>query len=236
MKTFGSSTNQHQNQMCSVEDSRARTYRSPGEELVSKVNNLDFGRNLGESYAHYSPVSLSWKTFQRCLFEVWGRFSGRFTRAGMMLSGIVYQRKPLAPITGGIESLSSPGPNTEGMWPTPCADGDRTTMFKQGGMPLGVAVRMWPTPTVKGNYNKKGLSPKSGDGLATAVKKFPTPRSSPIMAARCRKPRGKYNLEEEVGPMKAGWALSPDWVELLMGFPKGYTDVGIQGGKTERLE
>jgi hypothetical protein len=37
---------------------------------------------------------------------------------------------------------------------------------------------MWPTPTVKGNYNKKGLSAKSGDGLATAVNKsrmWPTP-------------------------------------------------------------
>ena len=34
----------------------------------------------------------------------------------------------------------------------------------------------WPTPTVNGNYNKKGLSPQSGDGLATAVlKAFPTP-------------------------------------------------------------
>ena len=27
----------------------------------------------------------------------------------------------------------------------------------------------WPTPTVKGNYNKAGLSKKSGDGLATAA-------------------------------------------------------------------
>ena len=39
-------------------------------------------------------------------------------------------------------------------------------------------ARMWPTPTVKGNYNKKGLSAKSGDGLATAVNKarmWPTP-------------------------------------------------------------
>jgi len=28
---------------------------------------------------------------------------------------------------------------------------------------------LWPTPTIKGNYNKAGLSAKSGDGLATAV-------------------------------------------------------------------
>jgi hypothetical protein len=36
-------------------------------------------------------------------------------------------------------------------------------------LPLTVAVKMWPTPTIDGNYNRAGASPKSGDGLATAV-------------------------------------------------------------------
>ena len=35
-----------------------------------------------------------------------------------------------------------------------------------------------PTPTVCGNYNKKGASKNSGDGLATYVKTFPTPTAS----------------------------------------------------------
>jgi len=39
----------------------------------------------------------------------------------------------------------------------------------------GLGLRDVPTPTVNGNYNRKGLSPKSGDGLATWAKKFPTP-------------------------------------------------------------
>ena len=29
--------------------------------------------------------------------------------------------------------------------------------------------KMWPTPTLNGNHNRKGLSERSGDGLATAV-------------------------------------------------------------------
>lgn len=33
----------------------------------------------------------------------------------------------------------------------------------------------WPTPSVRGDHNKKGLSEKSGDGLSTAVKAWPTP-------------------------------------------------------------
>jgi len=33
----------------------------------------------------------------------------------------------------------------------------------------------WPTATVKGNHNRKGLSPTSGDGLATAAGMWGTP-------------------------------------------------------------
>lgn len=35
-----------------------------------------------------------------------------------------------------------------------------------------------PTPTVCGNYNRKGASPTSGDGLATWAKLWPTPTAS----------------------------------------------------------
>jgi len=41
----------------------------------------------------------------------------------------------------------------------------------------GTESGLWPTCTVNGNYNKKGLSPKSGDGLATAVARWPTIRA-----------------------------------------------------------
>jgi hypothetical protein len=37
---------------------------------------------------------------------------------------------------------------------------------------------LWPTPTVFGNHNRRGVSNTSGDGLATAVKNYPTPTSS----------------------------------------------------------
>ena len=37
---------------------------------------------------------------------------------------------------------------------------------------------LWPTPSVHGNYNRRGLSENSGDGLATAVKMWPTPTST----------------------------------------------------------
>jgi len=66
---------------------------------------------------------------------------------------------------------------------------------------------LWPTPTVTGNYNRKGASKNSGDGLATAVKNRPTPT--------CHDRKGK---------MVVGGTLNPLWVEWLMGWPVGWTD------------
>ena len=82
----------------------------------------------------------------------------------------------------------------------------------------------WPTPTVSGNHNKKGLSPTSGDGLATAVMRrmWPTPTA--------------HNAKETDAPIEsmrntptlaaqAGGKLNPMWVEWLMGWPIGHTDL-----------
>jgi DNA (cytosine-5)-methyltransferase 1 len=114
-----------------------------------------------------------------------------------------------------------------GLWPTALANNNRKTMFKQGGEPLGCAVR-WPTPTVKGNHNKASLSSKAGDGLSTAVK-WPTPcsrdyRSGTGCTAKTQaKRRGSAQLPEVVGG-----CLNPAWVELLMGFPMGWTVPGAE--------
>jgi hypothetical protein len=77
---------------------------------------------------------------------------------------------------------------------------------------------LWPTPTVCGNYNRKGASATSGDGLATAVRMWPTPRC--FMHKDSTTDRGKSNLGEVVGG-----SLNPPWVEWLMGWPLGWTDL-----------
>jgi hypothetical protein len=119
---------------------------------------------------------------------------------------------------------------------------------------------LWPTPTQNGNYNRKGLSKNSGDGLATAVKMWPTPRGPkygadpkklirekrkqpsdlesavalwPTPAARDWKDgrvegigdRNTPNLGRVVGQSPNTGSLNPTWVEWLMGFPIGWTDL-----------
>lgn len=80
---------------------------------------------------------------------------------------------------------------------------------------------LWPTPTVNGNNNRAGLSAKSGNGLATAVRMWPTPRQ--------QSSTGVSN-HGEGGPdlqTVAGGQLNPDWVEQLMGFPEGWTNPDV---------
>jgi DNA (cytosine-5)-methyltransferase 1 len=107
-----------------------------------------------------------------------------------------------------------------------------------------------PTPTVCGNYNRKGASKASGDGLATWAAKFPTPnardwkgppgkgcqdrggRSSslPAHVAKHAKqaPLGAAGLVTATGPFSVdptGGTLNPTWVEWLMGWPLGWSEL-----------
>lgn len=77
---------------------------------------------------------------------------------------------------------------------------------------------LWPTPTVNGNNNRAGLSAKSGDGLATAVRMWPTPR---------RQSSTGVSEHGEGGPdlqTVAGGQLNPDWVSQMMGLPYWWTN------------
>ena len=69
-----------------------------------------------------------------------------------------------------------------------------------------------PTPTVCGNNNRKGASPTSGDGLATWV------RNSVCLAVMVKWPKDRQ---------QPGGLLSPEWVEWLMGWPIGWTDLEV---------
>jgi hypothetical protein len=119
--------------------------------------------------------------------------------------------------------------------PTPrAADGEKGQRTRQGaekeanrghGIDLPLFVQLFPTPTVCGNHNRKGSSAKSGDGLATAVKMLSTPtvndsknNSSP---SRCRCHTAALDVV-------AGGSLNPGWVEWLMGFPNGWTNIEIE--------
>ena len=106
-----------------------------------------------------------------------------------------------------------------GSWPTAVADGDRVAMFKQGGEPLGRAVR-WPTPTRAagtGGQTSRSGKRKGEMLLGGAVKETRWPTDGGTGRLGKRLP-GRLN---------------PDWVEMLMGFPIGWT---LPGGHNIRAK
>jgi hypothetical protein len=93
---------------------------------------------------------------------------------------------------------------------------------------------LWPTPTVCGNYNRKGASKTSGDGLATAVNRWPTPCAHEARLGYQRRDTGKKGTQQSLttsvidslgGRDQVHGQLNPMWVEWLMGWPLGWTDL-----------
>jgi hypothetical protein len=121
------------------------------------------------------------------------------------------------------------------LWPTPIhsearqgyQNRDNGKKGTQKSLTTVVIESMWPTPTVCGNYNRKGASANSGDGLATAVKAFPTPRTPSKSGGGTGLDGGagsRSMLTEQERKELCGGSLNPTWVEWLMGWPLGWTD------------
>jgi hypothetical protein len=117
------------------------------------------------------------------------------------------------------------------VWPTLTStlgtNGGKVTPTKarEGGALIEAlsARTTWPTPTVCGNYNRKGASKTSGDGLATAVLKVATPTARDWRSGKASQATHDKNsrpLSEQIGG-----SLNPTWVEWLMGWPLGWTDL-----------
>src|SRR6056300_495129 len=104
---------------------------------------------------------------------------------------------------------------------------------------------LWPTPTTQEIEHPNMKLTKTGRrltkdrknshslNLADTVKLWPTPRANKVIPRITDKNReklanrNKSNLEEEVAGYcgQATGSLNPMWVEWLMGYPGGYTDL-----------
>jgi hypothetical protein len=104
-------------------------------------------------------------------------------------------------------------------------------------MTINDAVKMWPTPKAtdgsKVGRTEEGARKELARGKnvdpGMAVKLLPTPT-----ARDWKSGKGKTQSERgrTAGPSLAevsGGQLNPMWVEWLMGFPLGWTDLGDSG-------
>lgn len=180
-----------------AEDSHASRTVSPAFVAQAAMNAI-FGVSSLESFAKLGPGG-SWLKMcqgysQARLDGSLDEFSGTWPRSGLMRNGLCYPLQPSALPTAVIGSLSWPTPTANDgknascppsqasrdtlvgavmrAWPTPTtadATGGPGNSGRKGGNNLRTAVKMWATRTVNGNYNRKGASATSGDGLQTQV-------------------------------------------------------------------
>lgn len=146
-----------------------RTSAQQDEESESTAPSLDSGWRCRESFVKYDPDTCSWRTPQCSLLEGSDEYSETWPRWGLMRDGECSEQSTLARRTDATES---------GLWQTPVADDSVNRVdgkWNSRGEPKLSAQVLWPTPTVCGNHNRKGASATSGDGLATAVRMWPTP-------------------------------------------------------------
>lgn len=210
-------------------DFLARTSVSPEPVMVSMASAPASGERWHESFARWDPDSSTWKTAQCSLLEEFTEFSQTWPSSGSMSNGECSERPTLERRTSEGES---------GFLPTPVTldTGSRFNRSESDGAQLrptlGAMARynLWPTPTVKGNYNRKGSSNRSGDALATTVSRFPTPtvamrKGSSIGALRRKDGRRRTNdrLDYRIEGSGLTGRLNPTWVEWLMGWPIGWT-------------
>lgn len=230
--------------------SPASLFPTQEKEKESKTSETS-GLLPQESLAKYDPDTSSWRTYHP-LFNIWETYSPEtWPASGTIKNGQLYLRDKPEPDTSE---------NDGGWWPTPTAntrpnegnvrllrkqvlDGNLTeeeaTRMLNGKSPFSAqgAVREYPTPTVSGNYNRKGASSTSGDGLATVVKEnysWPTPNASdhrdrgnmsnPAIQRRIKLGK-QVGLTMAVKDKPGKGTLNPDWVEWLMGWPIGWTSL-----------
>lgn len=198
-----------------------RTSARRARAKASKARALASGEKWRGSLARYDRDSSSWRTLQCSLLAGSELFSATWPRWGSMRSGECSERPILVRRTFETVSGFLPTPTAtdfgsnrggqagrtgpiryslmtmarKNKWPTPKARDWKRNSGNRNSPDLPTAVK-WATPTVHGNYNRKGASKNSGDGLATQV----------------------------AATEPAGGPLNPTWVEWLMGWPLGWTD------------
>ena len=87
-------------------------------------------------------------------------------------------------------------------------------------MKLIQAAKMFPTVTAA-DYRRRGPNSRQ-QGLPEVVRMWPTPIAADWKNRGCTNYRKKREFQPQTS---VGGQLNPDWVEWLMGFPPGWTEV-----------
>jgi hypothetical protein len=176
---------------------------TPASPLAPQENDEELmtldtcGHGLETPLATYDHATQFWKTSED--ISLWGDYKSleSLPKSGMTRNGVLYQQPEwVRPIDEIASSL----------WPTPT-----TQEVEHPNAEL----------TATGRRKSKDGKTSHSLGLADAVKMWPTPQARDYKGPSGRSLKG---TERDL-PMAVGGKLNPMWVEWLMGFPTGWTDL-----------
>lgn len=195
----------------SVVDFRVRISVLQERVRALTADALDSGVSSLELLARYDPLTLSWKTSQRCLAGDLETFSETWPRSGTMRNGTAYLRLPCAPLTEetGFSSWGTPRASIGG--------GDPEKRAARGMLEGQVLV--WPTPRC--HNASETASQSEMNRRSPGLGALDTTGARPQRTKRGH----QVNLPNALS-IKTSRSLNPIWVEQLMGFPDGWTEVG----------
>ena len=197
----------------------AKTSQQQEKEMAWTESEAECGDTWRGWLAKYDQDSSSWKTPQCSLLGEEQESLATLPRWGMTVAGLLWELQTLAPLTKETEC---------GLWASPNAGDWKDSGASQGNRKspnLGTQVH-WPTPLAL-DWKPRGPNSKQ-QGLSEKVKQWPTPRTKGMCGGS-----GSWDLlnknttVEEARQMGAGngGKLNPTWVEWLMGWPLGWTDL-----------
>jgi len=209
----------------------AKTLVPQGEAQALTESAAGCGEKWRASFTKYDPDLRSWKTHQCSLQGDLEEFSETWPQWGLMRDGECWEQRTLEQTIRGIEFGLSPDnvnffhtPNTTGL--DGGSNGRKALKARQNRPP----PRIWPTPTA--HMSKETNAPSEHNRntpTLTAQANWPTPRSCSAMAATLTNKGKRFpNLETVMAhsdKTTIGGKLNPTWVEWLMGWPLGWTDL-----------
>lgn len=187
--------------MWSRAGSPVKIFQSPDGELGLTAHDPGYGESSLGSLASYDHAMSAWKTCQRSLFVDSTVYVATWPRSGMTRTGALY------PLPVLVRRTSASGFS---LWPTPIAS-----------LPSdGEAVGQW---MARRERTRQRLRNGNGFGMPLSIAvRLPTPTTQDAHN------NGSASQQERHTPplnAVAGGPLNPAWVEALMGFPPGWTDV-----------
>lgn len=226
--------------MSSLRDFRASHSATRESNWQAMIRAMD-GPPPSESYAKYDRESRGWKTFQVSFTEstvTLTPFSGSWTKQGTMRNGVVFRRRKLERRTKGRGSGSLPTPKvSRSTYDRNPRTGEK--VWTLAGMARHGLLERVPTPTVDDADNST-LPPSQikRDSVVGWVmrNRYPTPQANSWESTGSR---AQLHLLVEEGVLTAeekrkmsagnGGQLNPEWVEWLMGWVIGWTDLEVLG-------